>query len=142
MIGLKCQVLKPRILCCQMYRGCNDGFTFWIREMPLLRAMRFMLLHALHYVIYIISTVLCWQHFPRLVFALPGGSVGHGYKYLDLHWVLDDQNNPKLFWLFKTHLLQWFLEVWMFVIIQSSDFLTAINSINVPNSALLYICST
>ena len=38
--------------------------------------------------IYIVNTVLCWQHFSRLVPAVPGGSVGHGCTYLDPNWVL------------------------------------------------------
>ena len=40
------------------------------------------------YALYIVNTVLCWQHFSRLVPAVPGGSVGHGCTYLDPNWVL------------------------------------------------------
>ena len=63
---------------------------------------------------YIANTVLYWQHFSRLVPAVPGCSIEHKFAYIDLHWIkllIIIQNFLKLL---KTHQSQPLWEVWFF----------------------------
>ena len=60
---------------------------------------------------YIANTVLYWQHFSRLVSAVLGCSVEHGFTYLDLHWIQLFRIIQNFLKLLKTHQSQPLLEV-------------------------------
>ena len=68
---------------------------------------------------FIVNTVLCWQHFSRLVPAVPGGSVGYWCtSCLDLNWVQRFRMFRNFHKLLKTQQLQLLLVVWTFSITQ------------------------
>ena len=92
----------------------HHGFSFMDKQL-LLRAVR---LTQCRLVPYIANTVLCWQHFSRLVPAVPGASVEHGCTYLDPHWIQLFRIIPNFLKLLKPHQSQPLLEVWIFAITQ------------------------
>ena len=83
------------------------GFSFMDKQL-LLTAVRFT---QCRLVPYIANTMLYWQHFSRLVSAVPGCSVEHGFTYLDLHWIQLFRIIRNFLKLLKTHHSQPLLEV-------------------------------
>ena len=104
------------------------GFSFMDKKL-LLTAMHLM---QCRLVPYIVNTVLCRQHFPRLVSAVSGGSVEHGCTYLDLDWIQLFRIIPNFLKLLKKHINlnhYWKSEFSRL----PSDLILAINCINVSN---------
>ena len=90
--------------------GFTHGFSFMDKQL-LLTAVRFA---QCRLVPYIANTVLYWQHFSRLVSAVPGCSAEHGFTYLDLHWIQLFRIIRNFLKLLETHQSQPSLEVWIF----------------------------
>lgn len=99
---------------CNLGSVSDHGFSFMDKQL-LLTAVRFT---QCRLVPYIANTVLYWQHFSRLVSAVPGCSVEHGFTYLDLHWIQLFRIIRNFLKLLKTHQSQPLLEVWIFAITQ------------------------